>query len=368
MKLPAKKIVIAVTAAVVAGAIGGYFAVTNRGDSDKTSQSSDALTLPGTQTAATADSDNPLAAIRFYVNSQSSVARYAQTLPPDSANEEYELISKIAEQPGTIWLVGPSSSDASGSRDAAEVARTSVEARAAGTTPFYQLYAIPNRDACAAHSKGGFSNSEDYLKWIDAILGSLQTQAVFFVEADAVGHAVKGDCMSDEEIAARYQLLSQAIAKLQSADKVRAVYLDAGHPEWFPDASELITPLTKAGANQADGIVVNVSNFVATDKVKSWSKSIVESLENQKLGVVIDTSRNGNGTPDQSVTGEARWCNPTGRAIGEKPTADTGVDHVHAYVWVKIPGESDGSCAGNPPAGTFVPSLALELARNSNSL
>ena len=38
---------------------------------------------------------------------------------------------------------------------------------------------------------------------------------------------------------------------------------------------------------------------------------------------VIDTSRNGNGTPGKRVSG-SNWCNPPGRALGHDPTTDTG--------------------------------------------
>ena len=36
-----------------------------------------------------------------------------------------------------------------------------------------------------------------------------------------------------------------------------------------------------------------------------------------------------------------------------------------ALLWVKLPGESDGTCNGGPAAGAWFPSMALELARNA---
>jgi len=38
---------------------------------------------------------------------------------------------------------------------------------------------------------------------------------------------------------------------------------------------------------------------------------------------------------------------------------------VDAFLWIKIPGESDGTCQGCPPAGTWWPAYALGLARNA---
>jgi endoglucanase len=71
---------------------------------------------------------------------------------------------------------------------------------------------------------------------------------------------------------------------------------------------------------------------------------------------VIDTSRNGNGPGDD-------WCNPGGRAAGQRPTTDTGDPLVDAFLWIKRAGESDGPCNGGPAAGTFWPQYAVGLMR-----
>ena len=66
---------------------------------------------------------------------------------------------------------------------------------------------------------------------------------------------------------------------------------------------------------------------------------------------MIDTSRNGNG-PYTEGDPEENWCNPPGRALGEAPDDETRrAGLVDAYVWVKRPGESDGTCKGGPKAG-----------------
>ena len=66
--------------------------------------------------------------------------------------------------------------------------------------------------------------------------------------------------------------------------------------------------------------------------------------------------------------------------MGPAPTLDTGDPLIAAYLWVKIPGESDGECTrGFGPAGETVdtewarrsrrwhwfPEMALELAQNA---
>jgi endoglucanase len=98
---------------------------------------------------------------------------------------------------------------------------------------------------------------------------------------------------------------------------------------------------------------------------------------------VIDTSRNGRGPwlpptyPDPQD-----WCNPPDRGLGLAPTLDTGLTWVDAYLWIKVPGESDGECtrglgpAGetidpewgrlDPAAGDWFAEMALELAANAD--
>jgi endoglucanase len=100
---------------------------------------------------------------------------------------------------------------------------------------------------------------------------------------------------------------------------------------------------------------------------------------------VIDTSRNGQGPWDPSAGGypdPQDWCNPPGRGLGLAPTSDTGSPLVDAYLWIKIPGESDGECTRglgpggitvdpewgivDPAAGAWFPEMALDLVHNAN--
>ena len=102
---------------------------------------------------------------------------------------------------------------------------------------------------------------------------------------------------------------------------------------------------------------------------------------------VIDTGRNGQGPWDWAAAGYASagaaqdWCNPPDRGLGIPPTTNTGNVLVDAYLWVKVPGESDGSCnrsvAGSttdpewggivdPAAGAWFPQQALQLAQLAN--
>ena len=59
---------------------------------------------------------------------------------------------------------------------------------------------------------------------------------------------------------------------------------------------------------------------------------------------VIDTSRNGLGP-----TAPGEWCNPPGRALGDRPRPPTrATPLVDGHLWIKRPGESDGAVQRRP--------------------
>jgi endoglucanase len=76
---------------------------------------------------------------------------------------------------------------------------------------------------------------------------------------------------------------------------------------------------------------------------------------------VIDTSRNGAGPPPEDGSPD-HWCNPPGMRLGEAPTTSPDLPRVDALLWIKQPGDSDGTCRGAPPAGQWWPQAALELS------
>ncbi|QFR97410.1 cellobiohydrolase [Streptomyces tsukubensis] len=192
-----------------------------------------------------------------------------------------------------------------------------------------------------------------------------------------------------------------ALAKLGAVQNVYN-YIDAAHHGWLgwdtnlaPSAQVLYQAANAAGATRDDvaGFIVNTANYSAlketnfslTDNVNGqqvrsskwidWNQYADESSYaggfraaavaagfNSDVGTLIDTSRNGWGgsarptgpgpttSVDNYVNGgrfdrrihAGNWCNQAGAGLGERPKAapEAGVD---AYVWMKPPGESDGS-------------------------
>ncbi|MHA5047221.1 glycoside hydrolase family 6 protein [Streptomyces sp. SD15] len=184
-------------------------------------------------------------------------------------------------------------------------------------------------------------------------------------------------------------------------------YIDAGHHGWIgwddnfgPSANVMKEAATAEGAtvNDVHGFITNTANYsalkennftindsvngtsVRQSKWVDWNRyvdelSFAQAFRNQLvsvgfnsgIGMLIDTSRNGWGgtarpagpgattSVDTYIDGGrydrrihmGNWCNQSGAGLGERPQAApaTGID---AYVWMKPPGESDGSSSAIP--------------------
>ncbi|HEY2001263.1 MAG TPA: glycoside hydrolase family 6 protein, partial [Acidobacteriaceae bacterium] len=103
---------------------------------------------------------------------------------------------------------------------------------------------------------------------------------------------------------------------------------------------------------------------VDPDNIATWVYTDEWFQQNMGTAVptthfLIDTSRNGQGPLNATIYAAApynqpasvvqtltngSWCNPPARGLGLHPTANTGVALLDAYLWVKTPGQSDGTC------------------------
>lgn len=214
------------------------------------------------------------------------------------------------------------------------------------------------------------------------------------------------------------------------------VYLDAGHSAWH-SVGDIAQRLDQAGVAKFQGISLNVSNYQPTPqltKYASWISRCLYFVHNaaadnganvgnyagcasqyypasptdystwaltdawyathvdeaaghptsttQLAHAVLDTSRNGQGpwTPAASANypDPQTWCNPPGRGLGLRPTANTAQPLIDAYLWIKTPGQSDGQCnrgisgsttdpewggITDPAAGDWFGQQALQLAK-----
>jgi endoglucanase len=284
----------------------------------------------------------------FYVWDGTSAARQSVALRAQGRSAEADVLARLAASPSARWLVGAAD-------DRATVEEQTRLAAAAERTALFVAYDIPHRD-CGQFSAGGAPDAAAYRAWIDGVAAGLgEGRAWVVLEPDAVPHALEACGPQGTDATERYGLLAYAVRELKKHPQVR-VYLDAGNPGWVQDRAALAEALRRAGVAEADGFALNVSNFYRTEETAAYGAELSAALGGKHF--VIDTSRNGNGP-----LGSGAWCNPPGRALGEPPTTRTDRPGVDAYLWVKIPGESDGDCGrGEPGPGQFWLGYALGLA------
>ncbi|MFD6292608.1 glycoside hydrolase family 6 protein [Streptomyces sp. NPDC060205] len=299
------------------------------------------------KSAATKPKTEP-ASVRLYRHGDSQVLDWVRANPDDPRRPVIE--SRIADRPAAVWFA-----DYTPSNITARVRAVTSAGAAKGRVPVVVPYAIPDRD-CGGASQGGAPDLGAYDGWIEKFAAGLGGGAVVVIlEPDAIAQS---DCLSEGQRTARFSALARAGRVLKAANPKARVYFDAGHSDWNSPQKQagLLRRAGAASTASSDGIFSNVSNFNRTGDEVAYVRRTLDALGGPaSLGAVIDTSRNGNGAP-----ADGEWCDPAGRALGQAPTLSTGEARIDAYLWVKLPGESDG-CRGTP--GTFTPDYAYDLAR-----
>ncbi len=349
--------------------------------------------------------------------------------------EDADLIQAMVDQPSAVWFEGGTPEDIR--KDVKTTMRRAAAQK--HSIPVLVSYNIPYRD-CSQYSEGGASGTEEYNAWIDGFAAGLgRGPAIVILEPDSLGiipwYKPKGSdtyewCQpeggSDQLAADRFEQLNHAIDVLTQGHPGVRVYLDGTHTGWL-GVGDITDRLLKAGVQRTAGFYLNASNYQRTPqqlKYGSWISKCIElstkswwqsewcasqyypadpgdfstwwktdAAYDQAFAdtgltfdpraaknFVVDTSRNGLGpwTPpaDHPAGDPQDWCNPPDRGLGLRPTLSTGDPLADALLWIKTPGESDGSCTRwgpgpedpvrgmvDPAAGVWFPEQALELAR-----
>jgi endoglucanase len=265
--------------------------------------------------------------------------------------QDKPILDKLTSQPLANWYGGWNQNVT------ADVDRYVSGAANVDQVPVLVAYNIPHRD-CGSYSAGGVSDSLAYSRWMsDFAKGVNGRKAIVILEPDALAGF---ECLSKKARSDRADMLRSAVETLKTNADVK-VYLDAGHPEW-QSVSEMAQRLKQAGVQKSDGFSLNVSNFTSTDKNIAYGTDLSRKLDAAHF--IIDTSRNGAGS-----TPNNEWCNPSGVKAGINPSLQTGNKLVDAFVWVKAPGGSDGTCGNTqmgtsaPAAGEWWPQYALSILR-----
>ncbi|KIJ47919.1 glycoside hydrolase family 6 protein [Sphaerobolus stellatus SS14] len=359
---------------------------------------------PTTTSAAPAPTDagNPFVGyttflIPEYVSEvQAAVANISDATTAASA-------AKVAEIPVFFWMDVAAKVPTLGTYLAA--------ANAAGGKQLVQavIYDLPDRDCAAESSAGEFTiangGAADYMAYIDAIAAQVQqypnVRVVFVVEPDGLANLVTN--LSVEKCAnaqtTYIQLVSYAISKLQFPNVF--LYLDAGHSGWLgwpaniTPAAQLFAQVLKGAGSGATvrGLATDVSNYNllrgTEDPAQSPNPNYDEELYINALAPLLTQ----NGFPAHFIVDPVlvlltsvppKVTGATSRvpvsALVHPPTLATLIDSI---VWVKPPGESDGTSNSSaarydthcgqsdaaqpaPEAGTWFQSYFVTLVQNAN--
>jgi endoglucanase len=291
-------------------------------------------------TFSASDQANPFANSQLYVNPNNNAQQTVEKWRSQGRTTDANEMEKLAKSPTALWVVG---GDPYG-----RVNEYVTQAYAANALPVIVSYNIPGRD-CGQYSQGG-ATAEGYKSWIKALANAVgDRKAAIILEPDALGL----DCLQNDTT---YSLMKYAIDTLESHANT-SVYVEAA--TWV-DQNIMADRLKKAGLQNAQGFAVNTSGYNTTETMIAFGNTI-SAKTGKKF--VIDTSRNGRGPYDQSQP--EPWCNPPDRGLGHKPTTHTGYTNVDAFLWIKVPGESDGNCRGGPSAGNWWEEYALGLAQRA---
>src|SRR3954465_10821925 len=293
------------------------------------------VTVPAALRAQTVSQafGNLFSGATLYVDPASAAKKQAaawrNSRPADAA-----LMDKIAAQPLAQWMGGWN----------LDIGRdvSSAISRITGSKalPIFVAYNIPGRD-CGQYSAGGANGSNAYKRWIREFADGIgNRRAVVILEPDALAGM---SCLSPALQQERVNLIHDAVRVLKA--KGAAVYIDAGHARWVAPP-EIASRLKRAGIADADGFSLNISNFLGNSVNIAYGTEVSKRVGGKHF--IIDTSRNG------VITERAgNWCDPKGQRVGTRPTSQTGNPLVDAYLWIKTPGESDGTCGGGPAAGKW---------------
>jgi endoglucanase len=286
----------------------------------------------------------PHPGMALVVASDTPAAAAADAEAEGSATQQ--AAAYLAGMPTAVWLT-PEHTGVG--EVGARVDGLLAEADAADAAATLVVYGLPERD-CGQFSAGGLP-PEDYPVWTAEIGEALKRQpgvpAIVILEPDSL--ALAPECGNVDD---RVAQLQAAIDDLSAANTW--LYLDGGHSDWL-SVDQMADLLTQAGVDRVRGFATNVSNYYDLAAETAYAHALSEALGGAHA--VIDTSRNGAGP-------NGEWCNPPGRLVGEEG-ATSGDDVVDLNLWIKPPGESDGTCNGGPAAGEWWPQGAVELTRAS---
>lgn len=369
------------------------------------------------------------------------------------------LIAATEVAPRAVWVTGGTPSQVRTS-----VKKTLSQAQLQRAVPVLVLYNIPNRDCGSYSAGGAQDTPtyEAWIDAVASAIGN--QKVVIVLEPDRLALLPTDCGYTAQDTADRYTQINYAVAKLEANPativyldaghsawhavgdmavrlvqggvlQTQGFYSNASNYRVSDYETKFDTWISKciAFANDPEEGGWRLGHYdycasqyyspygnVDPNDITTWK--FTDEWYDANMGTavptthfLIDTSRNGQGPFNAASYAAApynqppaviatlnngNWCNPPARGLGLRATANTAVPLLDAYLWIKVPGESDGSCnaqggarawdysaytqpswptdaAGqalfdplwrlvDPAAGAWFPQQALDLAQRAN--
>jgi cellulose 1,4-beta-cellobiosidase len=357
--------------------------------------------------------DNPFVGASWYLNPDYTSLVAASAAQETDATLKAQL-AKVASYPTAVWLDRIAAIQGGNGRSSLTQHLDAALAQRQGETPvlvMLVIYNLPGRDCSALASNGELGPTDlaryktEYIDVIASLEGDPKyagLRIVNVIEIDSLPNLVTNTnvplCATMKSNGNYVAGIQYALSKLHSVATTNTYnYIDAAHHGWigwddnFNNSAQLFADTAKGatgGVDTVQGFITNTANYSAlvepyltlTEQIHSakwidfnryldersfavaFRNKLVSLGFNSKLGMLIDTSRNGWGgaarptgastaSDVNTMVNQSRidrrihagnWCNQEGAGLGERPQS-VGADGIHAYVWVKPPGESDGA-------------------------
>jgi len=302
-----------------------------------------------------APTGDPLVGARWYLDHGDDAQRQMRYWRRTGQTRAADILAKLADEPQTEHF-------GSFSFNIRASLRTYLDSVRRGTVPILSTYELPHLGC--THTSDTPAEVGAFRHWYATFAyGIGRRRAVVFLEEDAL---ITVGCLSRAGLAVRMSELDYA-TRLLGLLPHTVTYLDAGAADGDPSPYRMASLLRRAGIRHLRGFFLNASHFDWTNNELRYGNKVAKILHTH---FVVSTSQNGHGPlhpPDRVKNGNEVLCNPPGRGLGPRPTTHTGDPYADAFMWIGIPGRSDGACyPGDPPNGTWFPAYALELALNAN--
>ncbi|KAL6625638.1 1, 4-beta cellobiohydrolase [Neocallimastix sp. 'constans'] len=346
-------------------------------------QNQPAKTLPNSapakQTSAPAPANNSNSG-NFFDNEIYANPKFIEEIDSSISKLSGDLkgkAEKVKNVPTAVWLAWEGAPG--------EVAQH-LEAAGSKTVVFI-MYMIPTRDCNANASAGGASNLETYKGYVNSISNTIKkypnSKVVMVLEPDTLGNLVTANSENCKNVHQLHKdALSYGVSVFGNMSNV-SVYLDAAHGAWLGSSTDKVAAVVKEILSNAQngkirGLSTNVSNYQPVASEYQYHQKLASALSAvgiQNMHFIVDTGRNG-------AASSGTWCNLIGTGFGERPkgSPSPSMPLLDAYMWLKTPGEADGSSTGSradpecaksnslqgaPDAGQWFHDYFVQLLKNA---